>query len=200
MKHIAFATLIILLLASLFPVTNVEVGDNTVAVAVMMLLLVLFSDLSEFNFWGLWGKAKHEQLQELSGTEVIGEKRIKKPSRYKINKAQKDDTPQDMGTAVNNFLATSYEIERLLRVIVRAVLTPETATTLSPDYVIDLLREEKFLTEGAHKAIRTLRDVRNRLIYGKITTISAETLDVASLLANEIYTQLKEWVDMPQTN
>lgn len=198
MKHIAFGTLIIILVASLFPIAGVEVGNNTVAVAVMMLLLVLFSDLSEFNFWGLWGKTKHDELQELTGTDVIEDTNIKRPSRYKLTKAQKDDTPQDMGTAVNNFLATSYEIERLLRVVARAFNSVETSATLTPELVIDLLRDEQFLTESAHKAISTLREVRNRLIYGKITTVSAETLDVASLLANEIYAQLKEWVDMPK--
>jgi len=72
MKYIGFVVLIIVLFASLFKVYGAELTNNVAAVALMVLLLSLFSDLKEFNFWGLTGtRDLKENLQKLQGKPAV---------------------------------------------------------------------------------------------------------------------------------
>ena len=87
MKYLVLLTLVGILLVSLFDFFGADITNNTVAIALMLLLLALFSDLKEFNFWGLSGKKKEEELKKLVGSPVISEETEEKPSSYKLKKA-----------------------------------------------------------------------------------------------------------------
>lgn len=195
MKYLVLLTLVGILLISSFKVLGAEITNNTVAIAVMLLLLALFSDLKEFNFWGLSGKKKEEELKKLVGSPIISEDTEEKPSAYKLKKAFKEDSPDQMGNLKDNFLAVSYDIERMLRIIVRAIRrsTEETAL-LDPDAVLHYLEDEEFLTPEACESIEQLRDIRDLLIQSN-TTIATETLEASMKLALPIHMTLKDWLD-----
>lgn len=195
MKYLVFLTLVGILLLSVFDSFGIAITNNSVAIALMLLLLALFSDLKEFNFWGLSGKKKEEQLKKLVGSQVISEDAEGKPSIYKVKKALKEDTPDQMDNLKDNFLSVSYDLERLLRVVVRSIKrsTEETAQ-LNPEQVLSYLEDEEFLTPEACDAIEQLREVRNIITStgGKVPT---ETLEASLKLAVPIYNSLKDWLD-----
>lgn len=195
MKYIVLFTLVGILLLSLFNIGGAAITNNTVAVAVMVLLLALFSDLKEFNFWGLSGKKQEEALKKLVGSPVISEEIENPPSSYKLKKAIKEDSPAQLGNLKDNFLATSLEIERLLRIIVRSTTrsTEETAQ-LDPTTVLNKLEDEEFLTPEACDSIEQLRDIRQQLTQTG-SNVSTETLETSLSLAQTIYTALTEWID-----
>lgn len=195
MKYLVLLILGGILLFSLFDVAGSTITNNTVAIAVMLLLLALFSELKEFNFWGLSGKKKEEALKKLEGTQVLSEDQDEKPSAYKLRKALTEDTPDQMGNLKDNFLAISYDIERIMRIIVRSIRrsTEETAQ-LSPEAVLNYLEDEEFLTPEACEAIEQLRDIRD-LIIQPGTTVSTETLEASIKVAFPIYSALKNWLD-----
>lgn len=195
MKYLVLLTLVGILLVSLFDIFDADITNNTVAIALMLLLLALFSDLKEFNFWGLSGKKKEEELRKLVGTPILSDDSEEKPSSYKLKKATREDEPDQMGNLKDNFLAVSYDIERLLRTIVRAIKrsTEETAL-LTPEAVLNYLEDEEFLTPEACDAIEQLREVRSS-ITDSTTKVSTETLETSLKLALPIHTALKEWLD-----
>ena len=80
----------------------------------MLLLLSLFSDLKEFDFWGLKGKKNENEIKELEGKKAFAEKE-KNINKKKLDEAEKQAPLQLMDTAQGNFLALAFEIERLLR-------------------------------------------------------------------------------------
>ncbi len=195
MKYFVLFTLVGILILSLFDIGGAAITNNTVAVAVMVLLLALFSDLKEFNFWGLSGKKQEEALKKLVGSPVLSEEIENPPSSYKLKKAIKEDSPAQMGNLKDNFLATSFEIERLLRIIVRSTTrsTEETAQ-LDPIAVLNKLEDEEFLTPEACDSIEQLRDIRQQLTQ-TASKVSTETLETSLSLAQTIYTALSEWID-----
>ena len=195
MKYLVLLILVGILLISLFDSVGADITNNTVAIALMLLLLALFSDLKEFNFWGLSGKKKEEDIKKLVGSPILSEDTDERPSTYKLKKALKEDAPNQMGNLKDNFLAVTYDIERILRVIVRATKrsTEETAL-LNPESVLNYLEDEEFLTPEACDAIEQLREVRS-LITGNKTTVSTETIEVSLNLALSIHSTLKEWLD-----
>jgi uncharacterized protein YutE (UPF0331/DUF86 family) len=195
MKYLVLITLVGILLVSLFDVFEADITNNTVAIALMLLLLALFSDLKEFNFWGLSGKKKEEELRKLVGSPVISEEQEEKPSAYKLKKAFKEDSIDQMGNLKDNFLAISFDIERMLRIIVRAIRrsTEETAV-LNPESVLHYLEDEEFLTPEACDAIERLRDIRD-LITDSSSKVSTETLEASLKLALPIHEALRDWLD-----
>lgn len=195
MKYLVLLTLVGILLVSLFDVFEADITNNTVAIALMLLLLALFSDLKEFNFWGLSGKKKEEELRKLVGSPIISDELDEKPSAYKLKKAFKDDEVDQMGNLKDNFLAVSYDIERMLRIIVRATTrsTEETAV-LTPESVLNYLEDEEFLTPEACDAIEKLREVR-KTITESGSKVPTETLEASLKLSLPIHQTLKEWLD-----
>lgn len=195
MKYFVLFTLVGILIFSLFQVNGAQINNNTVALSVMILLLALFSDLKEFNFWGLSGKKQEEAIKKLTGSPIISEEIEETPSTYKIKKALREDTPFQMTGLKDNFLAAAFEIERLLRIIVRATTrSTEDTAQLDPETVLHMLEDDEFLTPEACDSIEQLREIRQLLTQsgGKIST---ETLEASLQLAQKIYSELKQWVD-----
>lgn len=195
MKYFVLITLIGIVFASLFNIGGASISNNTVAVSLMILLLALFSDLKEFNFWGLSGKKQEEALKKLAGSPVISDELEGYPSAYKLKKATKEDSPAQMGNLKDNFLATVFEIERLLRIIVRATTrSTEDTASLDPTSVLNALEDEEFLTPEACDSIEQLREIRQQLSQPG-AKVSTETLETSLHVANTIYSALKEWLD-----
>lgn len=194
MKIIALLALIITLGVSLFGDIGANVTNNSVAIALMILLLAVFSDLKEFNFWGLSGKKK-EDIEKLEKTTIINEETEIKPSPYKLRKATREDSPEQMDSLKDNFLALSYEIERLLRIIARSIArsTEETAQ-FTPEDVLEYLEDQELLTPEACEAIEGIREIRE-LITEKRERIDVSTLESIYRVSQTVYTQLRNWLD-----
>lgn len=60
MKIISWLLLITVLIYSV--VISVDISNSQLAILLMILLLSLFSDLKEFDFWGLKGKKPRKTL------------------------------------------------------------------------------------------------------------------------------------------
>lgn len=192
MKTIALFALILTLAVSLFGNLGAQVTNNTVAIALMILLLALFSDLKEFNFWGLSGKKK-EEIKKLEKTTIINENTDIKPSPYKLRKANREDNPEQMDSLKDNFLALSYDIERLLRIIARSIArsTEETAQ-LTPESVLEFLENQELLTPEACDAIESIRSIRDTIINGG--RIDVTTLEAILKVSQTVHNQLRDWL------
>lgn len=195
MKVIALFSLIVILTLSLFSTAGAQVTNNTVAIALMILLLALFSDLKEFNFWGISGKKKEVIVKKIDKDTVINDETDLKPSVYKLRKANREDSPGQMESLHENFLSLSYDIERLLRIIARSIArsTEETAQ-LSPEAVLQLLEDVELLTPEACEAIESIRQVRETLVTGT-ESINSNTLEKIFSVSEVIHEQLRNWLD-----
>lgn len=193
MKLIALFALIVTLVVSLFGNIGAAVTNNTVAIALMILLLSVFSELKEFNFWGISGK-KRENIKKLEKSTIINEESELKPSPYKLRKATREDNPEQMDSIKDNFLALSFDIERLLRIMARSIArsTEETAQ-FSPKLVLEYLEDQELLTPEACDAIESIRTIRSTITNG------TQHLDLTSLeaiyrVSQTVHTQLREWL------
>lgn len=195
MKVIALFSLIVILTLSLFSTAGAQVTNNTVAVALMILLLALFSDLKEFNFWGISGKKKEVVVKKIDKDTVINDEIDLKPSVYKLRKANREDNPGQMESLHENFLSLSYDIERQLRIIARSIArsTEETAQ-LSPEAVLQLLEDVELLTPEAGEAIESIRQVRETLVTGT-AAVNSDTLEKIFKVSKVIHEQLRNWLD-----
>lgn len=193
MKIIALIALIITLGVSLFGDIGANVTNNSVAIALMILLLAVFSELKEFNFWGISGKKK-EEIEKLEKSTIINEEAEIKPSPYKLRKATKEDKPEQMDSLKDNFLSLSYEIERLLRIIARSIArsTEETAQ-FTPEDVLEYLEDQELLTPEACDAIEKIRDIRD-LIIEKRERIDVSTLESIYRVSQSVHNQLRDWL------
>lgn len=194
MKTIALFALITTLAISLFGKLGAEVTNNTVAIALMILLLALFSDLKEFNFWGISGKKKEVEVKKLDKSTIINEDSEIKPSPYKLRKATREDNPEQMDSLNNNFLALSFDIERLLRIIARSIArsTEETAQ-FTPEAVLEFLEDQELLTPEACEAIESIREIREVIISNK-ERIDVGTLEAIYQVTQTVHTELRDWL------
>lgn len=195
MKTLAFIALTVTLFVSLFQVNGAHLSNNVLAIAVMVLLLVLFSDLKEFNFWGLWGRKKEETIKKIEEGEVVITKQ--KPSRYKLAKAEKEDDPQQMNGVMENFLSVSYEMERLMRVIARSISMSGKDVAFTPDASLKTLVDSDFLSSDAADAVVSVRLVRTQVVQSAQSVPPSE-LQIALEVVADIHTQLKQWIENPK--
>ncbi len=196
MKTLALLILTGALFATLFGFSPVELSNTTVALALMIVLLAVFSDLKEFNFWGISGKKNEVEFKKLEEASLINEESDVQPSPYKIRKANKEDMPNQMERLPENFLAVSFETERLLRLITRSLMrSTEDTAMLTPETVLNYLEDEEVLTPEACEAIEALRELRTRIIHTPLSQISLDQLEGGYSLALSVYEQLKDWLD-----
>lgn len=196
MKILALFVLTIALFATLLGIAPAELSNTTVALALMIVLLAVFADLKEFNFWGISGKKKEEDIKKLQGTSLINEETELTPSPYKLRKANKEDSPNQMERLPDNFLAVAYEIERLLRIIARSIMrSTEDTAELSPDKVLNFLEDEELLTPEACEAVEAIREMRGMVLRNKESQISLPILESTYALSLSIHKQLKDWID-----
>lgn len=196
MKQIALFTLILALLLSLFNFFGAHLDNNGVAVALMILLLAVFADLAEFNFWGISGKKKVDQLKKLSTEAVINpQSTVEKPSPYKIRKATKDDALTEFDSLRDNFLALAFDLERLLRIAAKSMVRTQAETAeLTPDDALLIIESSELLTPPAIEGIIKVREVRELMTTGKNYQVTLQTLEASYKLAKTIYLEISDWL------
>lgn len=196
MKVIGLLSLIIVLFASLFSFAGANLTNNVAAVALMVLLISLFSDLKEFNFWGLKGKTKEEkQLKDLKGEEAITRKTQKKLPEEKVQTAMRQDTVVLMDNEEGNFLALAFDIERLLRVIAAILEGEEDTANIKPSRTLEILMEHGILTTSGQEQINAIRWLRNMLVHGRENELAGDTISHGVDLASDLHMELKSWLD-----
>ena len=201
MKTIAFVALLTVLFASLFRLGGADLTNNVLGVALMVLLSSLFSDLKEFNFWGLKGVAKEEQkLKNLKGADSISPSKHMNIPPAKIQQAVRQDTVVLMDNDRGNFLALAFDIERLLRIIAALVAGPEAAAGTNPSRVVELLQDNGVLTDAGRAQVESIRWLRNMLVQGRENELSHNTLRDGIEIAYDFYTSLKGWLDMNEVS
>jgi uncharacterized protein YutE (UPF0331/DUF86 family) len=196
LKLVALLALLVTLFVSLFKVTGNDLSNNTLAIALMILLLVLFSDLKEFNFWGLMGKKKDEEkLKSLEGKRGVSTKKTVKVSKTTVDKAIRQDTVQLMEHGTGNFLALAFEIERLLRITATIVSGTQTPSDINSQEVIETLKDKGILTKDGEQQIEAIRRLRNMYVHGRDDEISNEILNSGIDIAWSFYNEIKQWIE-----
>lgn len=196
MRIIGLIALIAALFASLFRVGGAELTNNVTAVALMVLLISLFSDLKDFNFWGLKGTAKEEKkLKELKGEEGVSLSKQPKVTKNRIQKVLRQDTVVLMDNERGNFLALAFDIERLMRVGAAVLLGIVDPASVNPAKAIEVLREYGVLTSAGQEQVDAIRWLRNMLIHGRENELAEDSLSAGSELAYDLYMELKNWLD-----
>jgi hypothetical protein len=190
-KFIVWLALSITFLISVFFSEHVNLSDESLIIAAMVLLLTLFSDLKEFNFFGLVGKKfSPKELAELEGKIAVT---AKDNSVDKKKLATAENQPlQLMDTAQGNFLALAFEVERQLRIFAQASLVKDIPPRTSIVQITKDLRVAELLTDIGVKQLEAIRWARNLLVHGRTSELTDKTLDEATNIALGMYKELSE--------
>lgn len=196
MRVLGFVSLLIVLFASLFKVWGAELTNNILGLCLMILLTILFSDLNEFNFWGLIGKKgkEEENLKRLKDEEPLA---VNPPDKPLDNDLPQPETPaiQLMDNPTGNFLALAFEIERLLRVSASYLVETPIAPDANNLKIVKLLKEKGLLTESGEQQVASIRWLRNMIVHGRINEVNIETLNSGIEIAYKLYMELKTWLE-----
>lgn len=187
MKIITWLILIAVLSFSLFK--RVDISNGQLAILLMVLLLSLFSDLKEFDFWGLKGKKAENDIKELAGKKAFVEK-DGNINKKKLDEAAKQAPLQLMDTVQGNFLVLAFEIERLLRIFATVWLAKDVPNNVNVTNLTKELRQKDLLTDSGVKQLEAIRWIRNLLVHGRQSEINQATLDTGIQLAQTLYIEL----------
>ena len=196
MKQCGFIILVFVLLTSLFKVWGAELSNNVLGIALMVLLLSLFSDLKKFSFWGLVGEKEAKNIKNLVGQDGIKEE-LPGPSQKDLQQAQ-EQPMQLMENAQGNFLAIAFEIERLLRVAATILLGKDIPQNSNPKKIASMLKDKGLLTEIGEKQVEGIRWLRNMLVHGRQAEVATVTLETGNEVAWNFYNELLNWVNNPK--
>lgn len=190
MKILTWIIFTALVFASLFKFKGAELNNNVVAVSLMILLVTLFSDLKEFNFWGLRGKkADKNQLKKLEGEKALPEtkKKLKKAAFVQAQSMPVALAADDK----TNFLNLAFEIERLLRIYATASAAKDIPSTISPEKLTEDMLSTGLLTESGAAQLKGVRWLRNIFVTGRdseiTSTVIRDGLEIAESLYNELH-------------
>ncbi len=198
MKNFGFLVLIFILLAALFKWWGADLTNNVLGIALMVLLIALFSDLKEFNFWGLRGKKEIKNLEELKGKPGIAAD-APKPNEEKVAEAeQQKNIIQLMDNSTGNFLSVAFEIERLLRVAATVILANSQQVPGNEEKLVKILKEKGLLADNGENQIKTIRWLRNMLVHGRSSEVTETTINQGMQLAWNFYTELNNWLKDPK--
>lgn len=190
LKIVSFVLGVILLVVSVIKPFFWSVDKNTLIVFGFLLLLAFFEDMEEFNFFGLKGKKTDKEMKKLlesiSKTEQATDSSTHEDDLTKLRKKN----IQLMGIDRGNFLALTFEVERLLRYVAN-YFYPDQVKEKTPLYkIIQLLENNNYLTQNGVKQVKALNEVRNLIVHGKVSPEEdnrlSEWIEVAYSLYNEI--------------
>lgn len=187
MKFTTWIILIIVLSLSLF--RGIDISNGQLAALLMILLLSLFSDLKEFDFWGLKGKKAEKEIKELEGKQAIVEQDVS-ISKKQLVEAEKQAPLQLMDNAQGNFLALAFEIERLLRIFATVWLAKDIPNNINVVNLTKELRQKDLLTDNGVKQLEAIRWIRNLLVHGRQNEINQASLDAGIQIAKNLYMEL----------
>ncbi len=187
-KLLTWLILIIILFTTLFHVFGAQLSSEVVLLSIMLLLLSLFSELKEFNFWGLKGKKIEKELKQLEGKKAIKKKKESKKTR--LTKGEEQTRLERGSVDKSSFLEYSYEVERLLRIYATENLKQDIPSNVNPKVLTDMLFENDLLTKEGVKQLETMRWLRNLLIHGRESEITYTTLEMGLHIAASLYDEL----------
>lgn len=198
MKYIGFAVLILILLASLFKFYGADLTSNATAVALMVLLLSVFSDLKEFNFWGLTGtRDLKENLQKLQGKPALDTANLPKASKTKVQQAQMNtEVVTQTGSTKSNFLELFFEIEKLLRTVASVSKGSTISASMELKDLGAFLSDKKILTADGLSLLSHLSTLRDQIIYGD-EKLADDVVRTGITIAEDLYIDLKSWIQNP---
>lgn len=191
-KHASFLVLSTALLLALLKPDDIELSNQAMLLASMVLLLGLVSELKDFNFFGLRGTSKTaEDLQRLEGQDPIAESEVRNPS-------PPQQTPQLMDVDTGNFLALAFEIERLMRHAATILTGEALPLNTPPSKIAKILRERGLLTPSGKEQEEAIRKLRNLFVHGRQYEISTDALNAGLQIASHLYSELFQWLNPQQ--
>jgi hypothetical protein len=198
MKYIGFVVLILVLFASLFKFQGADLTNNVSAIALMVLLLSVFSDLKEFNFWGLTGtRDLKENLQNLQGKPVIDTSNLPKVSKTKVQQAQMNtEVVTQAGSTKNNFLELFFEIEKLLRTVASVSKGGNISATMTLKDLTNFLKDKNILTSDGVELLNHLKTLRDGIVQGD-EKLGDDVVKTGIEIAEDLYGDLKNWIENP---
>jgi len=201
LKHFSFLIIAAAFLSTTFRIFHAQSTNQTLGLALMLLLLALFSDLKSFNFWGLVGEKAEKEIKELEGKSGIDETAVPKPKQKDVVKAEQAETEkptQLMDTQKGNFLVIAFELERLMRIAASVLLGPDFAPTTKTDTVVRILKEKGLLTEVGSKQVESVRWIRNTIVHGKDNEVNDAIIASGTQIAWRLYAELNKWLRNPR--
>ncbi|CAN5136235.1 hypothetical protein BH09PAT1_BH09PAT1_4850 [soil metagenome] len=200
MKYIGFAVLILVLFASLFKLYGADLTNNISAVALMVLLLSIFSDLKEFNFWGLTGtRDLKENLQNLQGKPALDTTNLPKVSKSKVQQAQMNtEVVTQSGSTKSNFLELFFEIEKLLRTVASVTKGNTISVNMTFKDLNQFLSDKKILTADGVELLSHLKTVRDGIVQGD-EKLGDDVVKTGIAIADDLYNDLKSWIEKPSS-
>ncbi len=193
MKSVTFVVFLFIFICVTFGIFHARLTNENLGLALMILLISLFTDLKKFNFWGLTGEKIDKDVKNLQGKSGVNEKAVPKPTAQQVIKAEtvELESPLQLNESVKgNFLTVSYELERIVRLATRIVLGKEASTQ---DTLI-ILQSKKLLKSTGVEQIEVIRKIKNILLNGKDNEVDESTIVSATDLASELYTELSGWL------
>ena len=201
MKLIGFLALLIVLFTSLFKIWRADLTNNVLGVALMVLLLSLFSDLKKFNFWGLTGEKKEEkELEKTVGKDPISPKNAPKVKPADVKLAQKQTPLPRMDSTQGSFLSLSFEIERLLRIAAAVLSNKLIPSNSNMKSIVQIVKEKGLLNDDGEEQVELISWLRNMLVHGRSNEISAKALDNGYEVAKTLYEELIDWLGGGEKN
>ena len=195
MRWIGLLVLTFVLIVSLFGIQGAHLDNSLASVCLMILLICLFGDLKEFNFWGLVGRKEERDLSKVKDKDAIADLAVPKPKKAAVQTAERVESPKNLlDSTTDNFLFLAFEIERLLRVAGRVILEKEIGEEVSSDKLTAGLVERGFITEDGQEQLESVRWLRNQIVHGRGEEISEETKKVGLELAYSFYGELYSWL------
>lgn len=176
-----------LLVCSVFNIWGASLNSNHIILAGMILLVSLYAELREFNFFGVKGtKYDAEQLRKLDGGTATNEVDI---DQSKLEEVERQPI-QLMDTTQGNFLVLSFEIERLLRIYAQVMMVKDVPSNMSLTKLTKEMHDNNLLTDLGVRQLDAIRWVRNALVHGRAQEISQAALDEALQIASNLYQEL----------
>ena len=197
MKLVTWIVFVSLILISVFKYKGADLSNNVLALILMTLLLTLFSDLKEFNFWGLWGKRTEKEFKQLEDKQAISATK-EDVSKRDIVEAEKNSQIQLMDNSKGNFLAIVFDMERLLRIYATVNLAKDIPSNSNSIKLTNELHTQGFLTDDGIKQIEAIRWLKDILINGRDQEINQATLDAGIQIAWKFYQEIYNWLYPPK--
>lgn len=163
-----------------------ELTNNNLILCGLLILLVISADLAEFNVWGFKGKSKliSESTGNLSGDSINPE-----TDNEHVDPVELAQPLNLMHPDIGNFLAITFEIEKLLRIYAENLgMTNAKATTMR--HLVEFLYKEEVITNVGNERLDSVIKLRNLIVHGRSSEVDESDLQIGFELANNFYQEL----------
>jgi hypothetical protein len=192
-KFFCFVILAVVFFTASFHLFNAVITNETLGIAIMMLLLALFVDLKKFNFWGLTGEKVEAEIKKVEGKSGIDVKAVPKPTTKEVTKAETvtlQSHPHRNESLKGNFLTLVYDLERIMRVAAAVIEGKDS----SAGDVQEILKQTGLLKDIGVQQLQLIRRIKNLLLQGKDAEMDDSLLSSATKIAASLYKELNAWL------